>query len=231
MPNLGGGSLPFTGSPNLSGTIDVPAGTELLIVGVFDDGGTASSTGTIGGQALSVRDDAPGWFYGGLSTRMLYYINPPTGSQTLAIAGGNGYHVAWAAWDGIDTADPFPGATEVFVVDEQAGDYSDVIASAADTEMVVGVIACNNADNGTLTAIAPGGDTIERAEEVTSGTEGIGIYEDAGATSVTVDISRTSTGNWGLGVVLTRVKLAGGGDPPPAATMIPSRNVMVMGGR
>lgn len=113
--NLGSGYGGSTAvSSSHSASISIPAGTTLLFVlgirTILDANSPAApTTATVNGLSMTavsqlpVADQNTEWISG------FYYLNPPTGSQTVVVSGGGGVALdtgfEWSAYDGLGAID------------------------------------------------------------------------------------------------------------------------------
>jgi hypothetical protein len=203
----------YLGSGNLakdsgSGSITVPGGTTFLLVVVSHDSTPVTSAATIGGNAMTQRTNID-WYYNTRNMRTWYYVNPPTGSQTLAVTGAGLIYAGWIAYDAIDTGTPFAGADGSQETDEVTDEPSIVVSSAVGETAVLALVSLDSA--GGQTGVTSTGDTTSRLNTFQDG-EGVYFLDEPGAASVTIQALRTgAAGIWSFGGLAMRLAAAAGG--------------------
>lgn len=171
-----------TGSASRS--VTVAAGTDRVLIAVaLSSASTGARSATYNGVAMSVANNANGW------AQVFYMLNPPVGSATLAVTGGNISTVVAAHYTGIGS----------FQSGSQASTASASFSPNWGGLIVFGMVAAS-------TSHTPLSNTNERYDS------GGDYYADrivTGSGSVTVGVSTATDPDYAGGIFLDSVNASG----------------------
>lgn len=152
---------------NFSASITIPASTNLLIIGAVGFG-SAPTTATVGGSSATLIASQSNSFSS--NTALFYFVNPPTGAQTVVTNGTTHCGFLWEAYSGA----AITGVPDSFNTGQSAGSVASFSLSTTvvnASSWLVGIFADNT---GVGTA---GAGTVQRGYN--SGF-GWGIYDSNG---------------------------------------------------
>ena len=146
-------------------------------------------------------------------TEMWYMIAPPVGTADIAIQvdvnleAASGFNGAGVDWTGVDQATPIGNSAT-------AGGISitpSVVVSSAVDEMVIDTMGAEDMGGETATAGSGQTDRVNIQSGTGSRTEQLGVSDEAGAASVTMDWTLSVSTDWAIA----------GGALLPAASVVP----------
>jgi hypothetical protein len=217
---LGGGGFPYA---DFSESVTVPADTAILLAWGYAESSANNMTATLGGNGLTSRASTT-FYYGGWSGRLMYYLNPSAGAQTLAFSGTTLAAVGWAAYGGVDTTTPFNGTTSIIATEEAAvsANISATVSSATGEV----VIMAGSGQGGLVTdVVAVSGETVRVSDY--NFDKGVYLLDEPGATSVTIaanDVGGDSF--WSNAAFVDRLNPAAGGGGTHPRQLLNTRQIV-----